>query len=98
MNITDTDDKTVRRARQDFLYEKYIGENCTNQILHDVREVLYTLEDTDKKKSALESMVTDLERAVVQKDKKRVAEFQEVRISMCVHCISHFRETFVVKH
>ncbi|XP_026825423.1 cysteine--tRNA ligase, cytoplasmic isoform X2 [Ooceraea biroi] len=91
MNITDIDDKIIKRARQNFLYEKYVEENHNlNEMLHDAREVLHVFEnivkdttDTDKL-CILENMlskvtkaVKNLEQAVIEKDEKKIAEFQE---------------------
>jgi len=111
MNITDIDDKIIKRARQNFLYEKYLDENHSlDEILHDAKEVLHTFENTVKvtsdpdKMCVLESMlskmikaVQDLEEAVVEKNEKKIAEFQEVRITkyICAHlclytCLRHF--------
>jgi len=107
MNITDIDDKIIKRARQNFLYEKYLNENHSlDKILHDAREVLHTFENIVKvtsdpdKMYVLESMlskmtkaVQDLEEAVVEKDEKKIAEFQEVRIAkyICTHMCLYMR-------
>lgn len=41
MNITDIDDKIIKRARQNYLYEKYLAESKSlEQILSDHKEVL----------------------------------------------------------
>lgn len=42
MNVTDIDDKIIKRARQNYLYEHYISENSTNlnQLLTDYNDVL----------------------------------------------------------
>ncbi|XP_020294610.1 cysteine--tRNA ligase, cytoplasmic [Pseudomyrmex gracilis] len=91
MNITDIDDKIIKRARQNYLYEQYVKENHNlNSILDDVKEVMFTLENTVKtatdpdKKCMLEKMlckitkaIETLEKAVVKKDEKIVLESQE---------------------
>lgn len=41
MNITDIDDKIIKRARQNYLYEKYVSATKPlEQILDDHKEVL----------------------------------------------------------
>jgi len=95
MNITDIDDKIIKRARQNYLYEKYIEENHgLNNILDDAREVMSNFENvvrttssTDKK-CMLEKMlykitraIEDLQKAVKDKDEKKIAEFQKVSIA-----------------
>lgn len=94
MNITDIDDKIIKRARQNYLYEQYVKENHNlNSILDDVKEVMFTLENTVKtvtdldKKSMLEKMlckitiaIETLEKAVVKKDEKIILESQEVSV------------------
>ena len=36
MNITDIDDKIIKRARQNFLIDKYIGERKAKRVMKDV--------------------------------------------------------------
>lgn len=59
MNITNIDDKIIKRARQNHLYELYLAENeqNVNQVFKDINsavqvfEAKYTLEvDVDKQK------------------------------------------------
>lgn len=41
MNITDIDDKIIKRARQNYLYEKYLATSKSlEQILSDHKDVL----------------------------------------------------------
>lgn len=41
MNITDVDDKIIKRARQSYLYEKYVNSSVTlEQLLEDQKLVL----------------------------------------------------------
>lgn len=41
MNITDVDDKIIKRARQSYLYEKYVNSSVTlEQLLKDQKFVL----------------------------------------------------------
>ena len=41
MNITDIDDKIIKRARQNFLYEQYVAQNLSlENLLSDQKEVL----------------------------------------------------------
>jgi len=95
MNITDIDDKIIKRARQNYLYEKYIEENHgLNNILDDAREVMSNFENIVRttssadKKCMLEKMlckitkaIEDLQKAVKEKDEKKIAEFQKVSIA-----------------
>lgn len=94
MNITDIDDKIIKRARQNYLYEKYIEEAHTlDEILDDVKYVMCIFEDTVKntsdadKKCMLEIMLSNvekaignLENAVKLKDEAKIKEYQEVHI------------------
>lgn len=46
MNITDIDDKIIKRARQNYLYDQYVSSSKTlEQILSDHKEVLEQLND-----------------------------------------------------
>lgn len=46
MNITDIDDKIIKRARQNYLYEQYVSaSNSLEQILDDHKQVLDQLND-----------------------------------------------------
>lgn len=107
MNITDIDDKIIKRARQKFLYEKYVEENRSpTEVLRDAREASRILEITVKtasdesKKSLLGNIlskmikaVEDLGKAVAEKDEKMVAETQGV--SQPRHtCLSTFFKLF----
>lgn len=96
MNITDIDDKIIKRARQNYLYEKYVEENHDlNGTLDDAKRVMSTFENTVKattdpdKKCMLEKMLSkitmaieNLEKAVREKDDGKIAEFQEASISL----------------
>ncbi|XP_071639378.1 cysteine--tRNA ligase, cytoplasmic-like [Temnothorax longispinosus] len=90
MNITDIDDKIIKRARQNYLYEKYVEENHSlNGILDDISEVMTNFENVVKttncadKKCMLEMLhrikkaYEDLQKAVKEKDEKKIAESQE---------------------
>lgn len=46
MNITDIDDKIIKRARQNYLYDQYVNSSISlEQILSDHKEVLNQLND-----------------------------------------------------
>ncbi|XP_015599244.1 cysteine--tRNA ligase, cytoplasmic [Cephus cinctus] len=91
MNITDIDDKIIKRARQNHLYEKYIEEqHSLDQVLEDAKKVMAAFEDTVRttidadKKSMLVKMlskvklaVENLEQAVRANDEAKIKEFQE---------------------
>ncbi|CAH1954638.1 unnamed protein product [Acanthoscelides obtectus] len=78
MNITDIDDKIIKRARQNYLYEKYIKENHNlEKVIDDSKQVLENLSskvkkaaDPDKKHmyekllTRLTSSIENLEKAV----------------------------------
>ena len=95
MNITDIDDKIIKRARQHYLYEKYVEENHSlNSILDDVKEVMSNFENVVRttssadKKCMLEQMlhkitraIEDLQKAVKEKDERKIAKFQDVSIA-----------------
>lgn len=50
MNITDIDDKIIKRARQNYLYEEYLAaEKSLEQILDDHKHVLNQLNDVIQK-------------------------------------------------
>lgn len=94
MNITDIDDKIIKRARQNYLYEKYIEENHTlDEILDDAKYVMCIFEDTVKntndtdKKCMLEALLCNVEKAIENlenvvklKDEEKMKEYQEVYI------------------
>lgn len=47
MNITDVDDKIIKRARQSYLYEKYVNSSVTlEQLLEDQKFVLDAFNET----------------------------------------------------
>ncbi|KZC10167.1 PREDICTED: cysteine--tRNA ligase, cytoplasmic [Dufourea novaeangliae] len=92
MNITDIDDKIIKRARQNYLYQQYIEEAHTlDEILDDAKSVMHMFEGTVKttndpdKKCMLQKMlcnvekaIEDLENAVKLKDENKIKEFQEL--------------------
>lgn len=96
MNITDIDDKIIKRARQNYLYEKYIEENHTlDEILDGVKYVMCIFEDTvkntndaDKKcmleilLSNVEKAIGNLENAVKLKDDAKIKEYQELLLKV----------------
>lgn len=93
MNITDIDDKIIKRARQDHLYDKYIVEEGHNlqknlddakSVLECVSEILKKTTDSDKKNMfgrLLDSMtgaIEELEVAVKSKDEEKTKKAHEV--------------------
>lgn len=92
MNITDIDDKIIKRARQNHLYEKYLEENHSlDEVLEDAKSVLLTFQETVKsttdndKKCMLEQMlqrvklaVEALEKTVTAKNEEETRHFQQV--------------------
>lgn len=92
MNITDIDDKIIKRARQHYLFEQYVKEKKTlSQILEDVdavvkrlKETLQNTTDPDKKVmldqmlSKVVVVMSDVEVAVKSKSEENIAESKEV--------------------
>ncbi|KAJ2950710.1 hypothetical protein O0L34_g8970 [Tuta absoluta] len=88
MNITDIDDKIIKRARQNHLYEKYVKENKNlNEIVDDATTVVNYYEDVVKntgdpdKKTAMQKMldkvalaVQDLKSSIQSKDEAKIAQ------------------------
>ncbi|XP_044262435.1 cysteine--tRNA ligase, cytoplasmic [Tribolium madens] len=88
MNITDIDDKIIKRARQNYLFERYIGEERSLQaVLNDAKLVLEKLSETtqntidlDKKQMYekllvnLTKSVEELENAVKSGDNTKIEE------------------------
>ena len=92
MNITDLDDKIIKRARQNYLYEGYLKDNhpldkiladCNLVITH-FAEVVQKTEDPDKRNmqqklfDKLKSAVANIEAAVKTKDETKISEAKEV--------------------
>jgi cysteinyl-tRNA synthetase len=96
MNITDIDDKIIKRARQNYLYDKYAGEgHSLKQNLDDAKSVLELFSDTVKKttdpdkKCMLEKLlvrmtgaIEELEVAVKSDDEEKTKNAQEVVLSL----------------
>jgi cysteinyl-tRNA synthetase len=93
MNITDIDDKIIKRARQDHLYDKYVAEEGHNlqknlddakSVLEYVSETLKKTTDSDKKgmfERLLDKMtgaIEELEVAVKSKDEAKTKKAHEV--------------------
>ncbi|XP_047120743.1 cysteine--tRNA ligase, cytoplasmic isoform X1 [Schistocerca piceifrons] len=92
MNITDIDDKIIKRARQNYLYEQYESENKELPlILNDVKGVMEQMqgwvsaaEDPDRKAmlekmlSRMSDAVSDLEDAVKRNDNIATQEAQKL--------------------
>nr|CAD7395991.1 unnamed protein product [Timema cristinae] len=95
MNITDIDDKIIKRARQNHLYEKYVQENYSLQKnLSDSKKVLdlfmgtvKTTIDLDKKcmieklLARMTSAVEELEAAVKSNDDAKTKEAQKILLT-----------------
>ena len=92
MNITDLDDKIIKRARQNYLYEGYLKDNhpldkiladCNLVITH-FAEVVQKTEDPDKRNmqqklfDKLKAAVANIEAAVKTKDETKISEAKEV--------------------
>jgi cysteinyl-tRNA synthetase len=92
MNITDIDDKIIKRARQNHLYDKYVQEGHSlkrnlddaNSVLELFSETVKTTADPDKK-CMLEKLlvrmtgvIEELEVAVKSQDEEKIKKAQEV--------------------
>ncbi|KAK2579821.1 hypothetical protein KPH14_007507 [Odynerus spinipes] len=91
MNITDIDDKIIKRARQNYLFENYMKEDHSlDQILDhgkmmmsDFENVVKTTTDPDKKcmlekmLNRVEQAIVSLENAVKSKDENEIKKYQE---------------------
>lgn len=91
MNITDIDDKIIRRARQNYLYEQYTGKTKTEEeILTDYAEILTEYEvkmkintDPDKgvmMKTLMEKVIESSKqyvKAIHSKDRKQIDDCQK---------------------
>ncbi|KAJ3640885.1 hypothetical protein Zmor_027419 [Zophobas morio] len=71
MNITDIDDKIIKRARQNYLFEKYVAEERTLEVvLSDAKLVLDKLSETTQnaidpdKKQMYEKLLTNLSTSI----------------------------------
>ncbi|BFG06432.1 cysteine--tRNA ligase cytoplasmic [Drosophila madeirensis] len=90
MNITDIDDKIIKRARQNHLFEEYVSESAKlplGQLLDDQKQVLVRFQETcakntdpdkklmlDKTLQRMNDAVDALTQAVSQGDEKSIAE------------------------
>ncbi|XP_046748618.1 cysteine--tRNA ligase, cytoplasmic [Diprion similis] len=95
MNITDIDDKIIKRARQNHLYEEYIKENHNlDKVLDDAKKVMTAFEGTVRSTSdpdktrMMETMlnkitraVEDLEKAVKENDQVKLKESQNALLN-----------------
>ncbi|XP_017777957.1 PREDICTED: cysteine--tRNA ligase, cytoplasmic [Nicrophorus vespilloides] len=107
MNITDIDDKIIKRARQNYLFEKYVAENHSlEQVLSDAKMVMEKLSVTVKattdpdKKIMLERLMTKLtaatevlEAAVKGGDGAKVANAQEMFVRECKDPLSDWLDS-----
>lgn len=92
MNITDIDDKIIKRARQNYLYDTYLAEKRElDVVLEDVKRVMGDFEQklpkvTDPDKRAMlertlirvRNVVDSLRTAVQSNDQKKVNELHLV--------------------
>ena len=91
MNITDIDDKIIKRARQNHLYQEYLAANHSlDKILADCNlvmpyfaEVIQKTTDPDKKTmqqklfDKLKAAILNIEAAVKTKDEAKIGEAKE---------------------
>lgn len=107
MNITDIDDKIIKRARQNHLYQEYVHSSpALERILDDYAEVLKLFkgkleENTDPDKGVmLEGMITRMEAGVKQltdvvkaADETKVAEEQQAFLECIKDPLSDWLDT-----
>jgi len=88
MNITDIDDKIIKRARQNHLYKLYLADNHSldqiladcNQVLSYFAEVVQKTTDLDKKTmqqklfDKLKLAIANIDEAVKSNDEARISE------------------------
>ncbi|GLV44028.1 Cysteinyl-tRNA synthetase [Carabus blaptoides fortunei] len=88
MNITDVDDKIIKRARQNYLFDKYLQEKLSlEQVLADAKQVMKKFTDNAKKTTdpdkkqmmerllvKLTTAVENLENAVKSNDAKKIED------------------------
>ncbi|CAG9859419.1 unnamed protein product [Phyllotreta striolata] len=97
MNITDIDDKIIKRARQNFLFDKYVSENHSletivsdaKHVLNNVANKAKTSTDPDKKQmfentlNRLTKSIENLENAVKGGDSNKLAETTHQFVQDC---------------
>ncbi|XP_033216367.1 cysteine--tRNA ligase, cytoplasmic [Belonocnema kinseyi] len=95
MNITDIDDKIIKRAKQNYLYEKYVAEkHSLGKVLQDAKCMLSAIEnsitstnDNDKKSMfekmliRVQSSIENLEKAVKSSDEEKINECQKILLN-----------------
>ncbi|XP_045483000.1 cysteine--tRNA ligase, cytoplasmic [Harmonia axyridis] len=107
MNITDIDDKIIKRARQNYLFDKYVSENhALEVILSDSKNILENLNsktnstnDPDKKQmyekllTRLTTAVQNLEDSIKSGDNARVEKAQKEFIAASKDPLSDWLDT-----
>ncbi|KAJ8914589.1 hypothetical protein NQ315_017294 [Exocentrus adspersus] len=107
MNITDIDDKIIKRARQNYLFEKYASEKRSleevishaKQVLESFAEKSKKTTDPDKKQMyeklliRLSQSVEELESAVKSGDASKVADAQQKFVKECRDPLSDWLDT-----
>lgn len=100
MNITDIDDKIIKRARQNYLFDQYVAENHTlDETLSDARSMLSAIEstirttnDADKKEmfikmlDRVQTAIENLEMAVKSNNENNIKECQKARKFLRKNC------------
>lgn len=109
MNITDIDDKIIKRARQQHLFEQYLKEGRKlPQILEDVDSVIKRLKETiqntvdpDKKNmldqmlSKVELAMSEVESAVKSADQNKIMSSQELLLNVAKDPLSDWLDGFL---
>lgn len=88
MNITDIDDKIIKRARQNYLFDKYLEEEHSNdEILSNVGVIAEKLAETVKgtqdndKKGMLMKMHSDVLNVLSVLQKETESKFEAKKVS-----------------
>jgi len=107
MNITDIDDKIIKRARQNHLYKQYLAENHSldkvledcNVVLQHFAEVVKATTDPDKKNmqerlfEKLKAAVANIETAVKSGNEKEISKMKEELLRDAKDLLSDWLDT-----
>jgi len=107
MNITDIDDKIIKRARQNHLYKQYLAENHAldkvledcNIVLQHFAEVVKATTDPDKKNmqerlfEKLKTAVNNIEAAIKTGEKKNIDAKKEALLVDAKDLLSDWLDT-----
>ncbi|GFR22086.1 cysteine--tRNA ligase, cytoplasmic [Trichonephila clavata] len=95
MNITDIDDKIIKRARQKYLFDEYVKKHSSlTEVISDIREslkhykkLLETTEDVDKR-TMLENVIEKTENGVKNAENSILSKEEEQQVLKDLLCNS----------